>query len=101
MPVLTTSLLSHECCKAHAAAKDEPQAAEDVRGIDRDRNIHGDHGILHPGVPSITRRILYIKDFTYFILFHCTSPDSFLFHNYTIQSHSQFNLNKIYLYSNI
>ena len=36
------------------------------------------------------------KDFTYFMLFHCTSPDSFLFHTYTIQSQSQFNLNKIY-----
>ena len=30
------------------------------------------------------------------MLFHCTSPDSFLFHTYTIQSQSQFNLNKIY-----
>ena len=29
------------------------------------------------------------------ILFHCTSPDSFLFHTYTIQSQSQFNLNKV------
>ena len=36
------------------------------------------------------------KDFTYFMLYHCTSPDSFLFHTYTIQSQSQFNLNKIY-----
>ena len=41
------------------------------------------------------------KAFTYFILFHCTSPDSFLFHTYTIQSQSQFNLNKIYFYSNV
>ena len=30
------------------------------------------------------------------MLYHCTSPDSFLFHTYTIQSQSQFNLNKIY-----
>ena len=32
------------------------------------------------------------------MLFHCTSPDSFLFHTYTIQSQSQFNLNKIYFF---
>lgn len=44
----------------------------------------------------ITRLSKAMKDFTYFILFHCTSPDSFLFHTYTIQSQSQFNLNKIY-----
>ena len=30
------------------------------------------------------------------MLFHCISPDSFSFHTYTIQSQSQFNLNKIY-----
>ena len=33
------------------------------------------------------------------MLYHCTSPDSFLFHTYTIQSQSQFNLNKIYFSS--
>ena len=32
------------------------------------------------------------------MLFHCTSPDSFLFHTYTIQSQSQFNLNKVCLF---
>ena len=33
------------------------------------------------------------------MLYHCTSPDSFLFHTYTIQSQSQFNLNKIFFHA--
>ena len=35
-------------------------------------------------------------DYRQIMLFHCISPDSFSFHTYTIQSQSQFNLNKIY-----